>query len=85
MKMFRRIFNTAQNRIVYNIAGYPDNKQISQTLVEDDLRGETGVSTAQDSSERMLSAGYFAAAGGCLVRMHQLRGNVSFITLHELL
>jgi hypothetical protein len=53
--MYLRIFYTAQNDIIQDIAGNPDHEQIPQALVKNDLRRDPGIRAAQNYGERMLA------------------------------
>ena len=45
------------------LPGHPDDEQVAQSLVEDDLGGDAGVGTAEDDGERFLAGGEFRPFG----------------------
>src|SRR5262245_36397747 len=46
-----------------DVAGYADNKQVSQTLIEDDLRRNPGIGTTEDDGKRLLISFQFKSPG----------------------
>jgi hypothetical protein len=46
-KLLSRILDTTCLRRGDNVAGYTDDKQIAQSLIEDDLWGHSRIGTAQ--------------------------------------
>jgi hypothetical protein len=62
-ELLSREFDATDLRRSDNIAGYADDKQIAQPLIEDDLHGHSRIGTAQNGRERFLARGQFDATG----------------------
>jgi hypothetical protein len=55
MQVLGPIFKTSQFRICGYVAGHADDKQVSQSLIEDDLRRHTRIGTTEDFSVWVLA------------------------------
>jgi hypothetical protein len=52
--MLGGIFETADDRVVYDIACYADGEQIAETLVENEFGRHPRVGAREDRRDRML-------------------------------
>jgi len=46
----------------HDVAGYPDDEEVTEALVKHQFSGHAGVGAAQDDGERLLRLGQFRAA-----------------------
>jgi hypothetical protein len=67
MQVFGGVLDTAQNHVVNDVSGHPDDKQVSKPLVKDDFRGYTRVGTAEDNGKGLLAFTHFDPALGRLM------------------
>ena len=62
-ELFRGEFDAADLRRRDDIAGDPDDEQISEALIEDDFHGHSRIGAAEDRGEGLLPRGQFDASG----------------------
>jgi hypothetical protein len=85
-KLFGREFNAADLGRSDDVAGDPNDEQIAQALVEDDLDGYTRIGTSENGRERLLARGRFDAAKPARksIAAAGIRGEAAVTFLQEL-
>lgn len=68
-EMSHRIFDAPQDDIIDDIARHPDDEEIPQSLIEENLRRDPRVRASQQNGERALSCHQGSASLRILTRM----------------
>ena len=79
LQVLRCVFHAAQDRLVGYRARCANNKQISQSLVENQLRRYPGVGTSKYGGERMLVPGHFRPPSPAAPAQIDLSGSICHI------
>src|SRR6056297_2679535 len=84
-QMVDPVFHGSDLIDVENISGHLDDKEISYSLVKENLNGNPGIGAGNDRSERMLSFGSGQVAPlAILVGMHGMAGGKAIVSGLEL-
>jgi hypothetical protein len=80
MQMYGGILDASKYDMVNNIAGYPNYKQISQTLIKNYLRRNPGICAAKNHCERMLSTQELGTMYGSLIWIGHASARMAGVT-----
>ncbi len=70
---------------VDHMAGRADDEQVTEALVEDDLRRDPRITAAEENGERLLPVADLGPPGGVLPGMQRLAGDESAVAVEEFL
>jgi hypothetical protein len=82
--VLHRVFHAAEIVVIDDISGDPDNKQVPQTFIENELGRDARVRAAQNYGEWVLPILQLFATGQCFVRVLLLVRYVTPVALHKL-
>src|SRR5437667_4108068 len=83
VKMVHRIFNTAEIACRHYIAGHAYDEQVTEPLIEQQLRRNSRIAAAEDSCERVLPGDQLFSPGKAFMPATGTGGSESFIPLQQ--
>src|SRR5438552_8381754 len=83
MQMLHGIFDRSEDKWIGDVPRHPQDKNVSQSLIEDIFRRHARIGAGQDNRERVLALGQFPPTLRAYVRGFRMIGDKSFISLLE--
>src|SRR5262249_3454807 len=84
VQMLRAVFQASEFCVCSHVAGDAYHEQISESLIEDDLRRHARISATQNLGVWILSSHQLSLAFGIFVRMLVTMGHVMIVTRFQL-
>jgi len=83
LQLHEAVLDAAEHGGIDDVPGRPDHEQVSESLVEDDLRRDARVSAAENERERMLTGGDDRSPPRILVQVERPILDEALVPLEE--